>query len=260
MITKSRVKTDKRDAIALAKLLRIGAIPQGYIYPRGTRPIRDLIRRRTGVVVLRAKEYAGLRRLLYQEGLHNHSRNSIRQMTEDDLDHLFGSIEVRMVAAQELERIELYNEQIHAIESHILKHAKGEDTYARLLQVPGLGKALAAVVLYETGEISRFSSARCYSSYSRVVPGAADSGGKYHRGKGSKQGNPHLKSAFGQAAVHAVRCYPTIRRFFDRQMNRRRGRARTMISYSIVSHKIAQASYYVMKKGTNYQEKLLFGN
>ena len=33
-----------------------------------------------------------------------------------------------------------------------------------------------------------------------------------------------------------------------------------MISYSIVAHKIAQASYYVMKKGTNYQEKLLFGN
>ena len=80
MISKSKVKTDKRDALALARLLRIGEIPEAYIYPRETRPVRDLIRRRTRVVSFRAREYAALRRHLYQLGLHDHSRNSIRKL------------------------------------------------------------------------------------------------------------------------------------------------------------------------------------
>jgi transposase len=64
-ITNAKVKTDRRDAEILARTLRMGEIPEGYIYPRETRGVRDLIRRRTSVVSYRAREYAGLRRLLY---------------------------------------------------------------------------------------------------------------------------------------------------------------------------------------------------
>ena len=46
MITGAKVKTDRRDAFKLAKLLRMGEIPEAYIYPKEKRPLRDLLRRR----------------------------------------------------------------------------------------------------------------------------------------------------------------------------------------------------------------------
>ena len=52
LITGAKVKTDRRDAYALAKLLLVGAVPTAYIYPVETRPVRDLLRRRLFCVVI----------------------------------------------------------------------------------------------------------------------------------------------------------------------------------------------------------------
>ena len=69
MITGAKVKTDPRDAFSLAKLLRLGAIPEAYIYPRERRPVRDLLRRRRGLVSLRSAAYGSMRRNLLQQGM-----------------------------------------------------------------------------------------------------------------------------------------------------------------------------------------------
>src|SRR5438094_3961930 len=67
LITGAKVKTDRRDAYSLAKLLLAGVVPAAYIYPVETRPVRDLLRRRTRLVQVRAGEYASLRRLLLRQ-------------------------------------------------------------------------------------------------------------------------------------------------------------------------------------------------
>ena len=69
MITGAKVKTDRRDAFSLAKLLRLDAIPEAYIYPKETRPIRDLLRRRTRLVRVRAEAYVAIKRKFQQYGL-----------------------------------------------------------------------------------------------------------------------------------------------------------------------------------------------
>ncbi len=61
MITGAKVKTDRRDAFKLAKYLRLDEFPEAYIYPREKRPLRDLLRRRAGLVQNRATCYGGLR-------------------------------------------------------------------------------------------------------------------------------------------------------------------------------------------------------
>ena len=69
LITKAKVKTDRRDAFSLARLLLTGVIPKAYIYPAETRPVRDLLRRRAQLVQRRAGEYGSLRRLLLRQGI-----------------------------------------------------------------------------------------------------------------------------------------------------------------------------------------------
>jgi transposase len=201
MITGAKVKTDRRDAFALAKLLKAGMIPQAYIYPKDTRPIRDLLRHRSTLVTLRAADYGGLRRLLLRHGILAHSRNDITQASDDDLEPWFTHPLVRLHGHQALERIAPYPQQITTLETQRLGTVQERSEFHRLLTVPGIGKILALTSLSEIGQIARFQDAREFSSYCRVVPGVAPSGPVSRLGRHAKQGSPHLTWAFSQAAL-----------------------------------------------------------
>jgi transposase len=258
MITRAKVKTDRRDALKLARLLATGMLPEGYIYPRETRPIRDLVRQRTRLVTARARGYASIRLLLYRHGLLDHSRNGVKAWGEVDLDSILADPESRLLARQDLERIALLSTQIAEVEARVLAAASPESGYARLSDMPGFGRALSAVVFYETGDIRRFPSARHYASYCRLVPGTADSGSSSKRGRGSRQGNPHLKAAFTQAAQCAVRHYPRMKEFYERHTSRHPGRGSKLIATSVLGHRLASAAYHILKEGTDYRDEILF--
>lgn len=259
MITGAKVKTDRRDAFALAKLLRAGMIPEAYIYPKQTRPIRDLVRKRLRVVRLRAAEYGSLRRLLLREGIIEHSSNDIKRIIEEDVEVWFRDPRIQLHTKHELRRIWLCTSQIREMEAVILCSVKDEAGYRRLTQIGGIGQILAVTIYYEVGDISRFSNARHFSSYCRVVPGVAQSGTSVKRGRGSKQGNAYLKYALSQAAVYAVRHRPNVRRCYERHLARHRGRARKLIAYNIIAHKLAQGVYHVLRNNVAYKEEKLFG-
>jgi len=259
MITQAKVKTDRRDAFTLAKLLRGGVIPKAYIYPATTRPVRDLLRRRQKVVAMRAHEYGSLRQLLLREGIITTSRNDIKLADDDDLRQWFTHPLVVMSASHQLERIDLLSRQILDLEQQILDLTRNKADYKRLLKVAGIGRILALTILYEVGDISRFKTVRHFSSYCRLVPGVAQSGAVTRRGRSSKQGNHYLKSAFNQAAVVAVRSYARIRRCYERQLARHRGSARKLVAYNVIAHKLAQAVYFMLKQGEDYREEMLFG-
>ena len=259
MITQAKVKTDRRDAFTLAKLLRAGVIPKAYIYPASTRPARDLLRRRMKVVALRAQEYGSLRQLLLRVGILSSSRNEIKLAQDDDLKEWFTHPLVMMSASHQLERIDLLTRQIQELEQQVLDLTCDKADYKRLLRISGIGRILALTILYEVGEISRFQSVRQFSSYCRLVPGVAQSGAVSRRGRSSKAGNAYLKSAFNQAAVAAVRSYPAIKRCYERHLNRHRGGARKLVAYNIIAHKLGQAVYFVLKQGEDYQQEVLFG-
>ena len=260
MICSAKFKTDRRDAFTLAKLLRAGVIPTAYIYPPDIRPVRDLLRRRLNLVHLRAREFGSLRQLLLREGILSSSRNEIKRTNDEDLKLWFSHPLVRLSASQELDRIAIFSQQISDLESSILNIAQPLPEFRRLLAIPGIGQTLALTILYEIGEVSRFLSVRHFCSYCRLVPGIAQSGSVTRRGRGSKQGNHYLKSAFSQAAVAAVRCYPRIKSCYNRHLARHRGSARKLVAYNIIAHKLAQAVYYVLRDGVSYREEMLFGS
>ena len=121
MITGAKVKTDRRDAFGLAKLLRLDAVPEAYIYPKEKRPARDLLRRRNRLVMLRAGEYGSLRRLLLKHGILEHTRYSIKRITEEDIELWFKDPAIQVHVRQLLRRIWLYTDQIKPLDKTILK-------------------------------------------------------------------------------------------------------------------------------------------
>ena len=101
-------------------------------------------------------------------------------------------------------------EQLSGIELYLTRHAKVDDPigYQLLQTVPGIGKVLGLVLLYEIHDIRRFESVGRFVSYCRLVKCAHESAGKKSSTKGNKIGNAHLKWAFSEAACLMLRELP----------------------------------------------------
>lgn len=92
------------------------------------------------------------------------------------------------------------------------------------------------LILYEVDNIGRFSDARAFSSYCRVVPRIHQSSESSYRSPNSKQGNRYLKFAFSEAAYLAVRYYKKIRADYERRAAKRK-KAASLVGHCIIAHK-----------------------
>jgi transposase len=257
-ISSAKVKTDRRDALTLAQLLRVGMIPPAYIYPADHRPTRDLVRHRWDLVSMRATEYRRIRQLLAQHGIWNVGLGDIKALDEEEVGSLLKHPLTQTKALLEKQRIALCSQQIALVEEQLEQVVSPRPEFDRLKEIPGIGTVLALTILSEIGDITRFQDVRHFSSYCRVVGGCANSSESQRRGRNDKSGNPYLKWAFTQAATKAVTHYPAFRQFFDRQLRRHGGRAKKLVCYSITAHLLAKAAFHVLKTGEPYSEEILF--
>ncbi len=114
----------------------------------------------------------------------------------------------------------------------------------RLLWIPGLGKVNAFTLYTEIDGITRFPSAPQFFSYCRLVPGAANSGGRTRHRSGSKAGNRYLKLAFSHAGIRAAQYNPEIRAFF----NAKRRKKPSKVARTLVALELARIVYQVLTK------------
>jgi len=258
MITGAKVKTDRRDAFSLARLLRLDAVPEAYIYPKQRRPVRDLLRRRNRLVSVRASAYRSMKQVLSQQGIQGYSLSDLKRFDEATILRLFDHPALQAGMQMELDRISLYSLQINTLERIIQNSVANEPLFELLQTIPGVAKILGLTIFYEVGDIERFGGPKPFCSYARVVPGVAQSSSVTRRGRGSKQGNPYLKWAFMQAAGISIRYEPNVRKFRQTHMARRRSKARRLISLSIVAHKLAIGAYFVLKDRVPFRMELMF--
>jgi transposase len=259
MITEAKVKTDRRDAYKLAKLLRMGEIPEAYIYPKEKRPLRDLLRRRAGLVQQRAACYSSLRVQFIKYNLNTMGLTGLKQLLPADIHIMPIPQELKDYCVMILQRVDLLSNQIAALNTYLKNITLEDQKFKILLTLPGVLYVLGLTIYYEIGDIDRFNSVRQFASYCRLVPSISQSSDKVRRGKGSNQGNHYLKWAFTQAANIGVRYYPALKKFRDKHANRRKGNAATMVANCILAHKIATATFHMMKEGVPFDEIKLFG-
>ena len=100
----------------------------------------------------------------------------------------------------------------------VLEQARHHDPVllGLLRTVPGIGKILALVMIYEIHDIRRFPRVGDFISYCRLVKPARESAGKNQGSKNSKIGNVHLKWAFSEAHLfHSSRVTPRPKSFIS---------------------------------------------
>jgi transposase len=191
-----KAKNDRIDATKLARLLRGGNFPIAYAYPKGMRETRDLLRRRTYLVRKRAELLTHLQTLNAQYNLAPFPKKLSFPANRDEMKiaEQFSDPSVHKSAAADLAVIERLDEVIGELELYLTRTAKTDrvQTYHRLQTIPGVGKLLALILLYEMHEAQRFHSAGQFLSYARLVRCAHESAGKKLGSGGKKIGNAHL--------------------------------------------------------------------
>lgn len=238
---------DEDDALWLAEMLRLGILPEGYIYPKEDRPIRDLLRKRGHLVKLRTSLIVSLQNII--------SRSLGGKMKTNDIKVLADNEGLALAGRVSKEAIDSLTRQIKAIEGAVEKRIDLRKPYAYLLSMPGVGRILALTMMLETGPIGRFPEVGNYASYCRKVPSSWKSNDK-KKGKGNKKnGNKYLAWAFSEASELARRFDENARKYFDRK----RRRTNAPIAHSALAHKLSRAAYYIMRDGVPFMAEKTFG-
>jgi transposase len=203
---------DQSDARWLAHLLRLGILPEGYIYPKAERGVRDLLRKRSQLVRQRTSNLLSIQNLLTRNTGSSLSGNRIKQLTVAEVEQLVPQAELALAVKSNLAVLQCLEEQIEQIEEVVLAQLKLRDGFRPLLTVSGIGQILGMTIMLETGEIRRFATVGDFASYCRCVGSQHLSNGK-RKGQGNpKNGNKYLAWAFVEAANFAIRYNAQIKR------------------------------------------------
>ena len=246
---------DNHDAFWLAEMLRLGILPEGYIYPKQERPIRDLLRKRRHLVRLRTSLVISLQNILSRNLGRKMNVNDVKALKEDRVRPLLEMNEDLALAGQvSKEAIDHLTHQIYRIEWVVQKKIVLKPEYRYLLSVFGVGKILSLTIMLETGPIRRFPTVGDYVSYCRKVPSQWTSNGKWKGSGNRKNGNKYLAWAYSEASEFARRLYPEARAYYQRKMHK----TNAPVAHSALAHKLARAAYYVMKDQVPFEPEKLF--
>jgi transposase len=246
---------DESDSRWLAKLLRLNILPEGYIYPKDVRPVRDLLRKRRTFVKHHTATMLNIKNLIVRNTGCTVSVNRVNQITPEEVEMIFNQPELTLAVTSSLHVLHALKKESVTLEKAALARVRLRDEFKVLLSVPGIGRVLALVIMLETGEIGRFPTVGDYASYARCVGSVRISNGK-KKGKGNtKCGNAHLAWAFSEAAVYAVRYDKDIQRWYQRKCAKC---SHVMVARKAVAHKLARACYYMLRDQTRFDVKRAF--
>jgi transposase len=245
---------DRHDARWLAHLLALGILPEGYIYPKEERPLRDLLRRRAFLVRKKTSMVLSMHGAFECRTGMRVKTNDLKKWSAEDVEAILEDPTISLGITCLLQPLKVLDEQIKVIEKVVLKRAKLREEFGPLQTVWGVGKVLALTIMYEVGQIARFATVGDFASYCRCVKTERFSNGKRKGSGNRKNGNPYLSWAFSEVAHYAARFYPEAQAYFQRK----RAATNGIIANRALAHKLARASFYVMRDQVPFDPDKLF--
>ncbi|MCX5671768.1 MAG: IS110 family transposase [Planctomycetota bacterium] len=251
-------KTDKLDARGLNVLQRNKTLPTVWIPPGELRDQRDLPRTRMVLTrqrtQLKNRLHATLAKYglaapqasdIFSPGARGALRGCIRQLPEHS----------RFAVERELEQIDALSEQVGLFETRIEEVLDKTRAVELLDSLPGVGFTLAVVLALEIGDVERFASAEKLAGYSGTTPRVKASGGKVRFGGLRQDVNRYLKWALVEAAnVVCLHQERWANRHVAQLYLRIRGRKGHPKAIGAVARHLAEAAYWMLKKGEAYKE------
>jgi len=245
---------DKWDSFWLAHMKHLNILPEGYIYPKEQRAVRDLLRRRLFFVKHRTANILSLQSTITRNLGIKMSSNAIKKLDMDDACDLFDCSNLVFMAQNNISTIKHLAKIIKGIEKQVKPQVKLRKEFEMLTTTPGIGLILGLTIMLEVGDIGRFLKVGNYSSYCRCVDSKRLSNGKKKGENNKKNGNKYLAWAYVEAAHFAQMHIAKAQRFYQHKMAKANGAVAT----KALANKLARASYFVMRDQVPFDEDMLF--
>jgi transposase len=249
-IHSGNAKHDTIDSQKIAALLRGGMLPQASGYPTEMRATRDLLRRRMHLMRQRSALLSHVQPTNSQDHLPEIGTNLAYKANREGVAERFADAAVQKNIEVDLALITYDEALLRDLELSVIQTAKKHEAHTLYLlpTVPGIGKILSLVRLYEIHDLDRFPRVQDFASYGRLVKCAKESAGKRLGTSGKNIGNAHLKGAFSEAAVLFLRNNPKGQKYLGRlEKKHDQGQALT-----ILAQKLARAVYDMLKRKTAF--------
>lgn len=249
LIAEAKIKTDKVDARVLAHLLRTGFLPEAYAPGREVRDGRELHRYRIRLVRIQTMLKNRIHALLDRQNIQHSFTDLFGKKGRAFLEQLELRPPYDMELPGMLRLLDALAEEVRLAMREIRRTLHEDPRAALLMTAPGIGEVTAFLILYEMGDIARFTDARHFASYCALVPGTRQSADHIYQGHTDRNGNLHLKWAFVEAAHKAKQVDPALFALYEK-LRRKKGGGKAMVA---VAHKLAISAFHVLKKGEPYK-------
>jgi len=198
-----RIKTDRRDALALAEACRLGAYRPVHRVSEAQHLVRAQLTAREVLVRTRSRCICVVRALLRQEGLR------VRTGKADTFGLRVSALEVpepvNQVLGPLLATLLALNDQIDAAGDHLEDMTRTDPRVRRLCTLPGVGPITAAAFVAALDTAGRFEGPHQVQSYLGLVPREYSSGERHQRGRLTKSGNGRGRWLLVEAAWRILR-------------------------------------------------------
>jgi transposase len=199
-----RIKTDRRDAVTLARLYRAGELTPVYIPREDDEAMRDLIRSREDAVNVQRKARQHLGAFLLRHGFRYSGTKAwslahMRWLADVKMPH-----PAQQISLQEyVHSVEESTERIDRLTEQVLKLLPAwrmAPVVSALQALRGVAPIVASTIVVEIGDIRRFENPRQLMAYLGLVPSENSSGQTTKRGGITKTGNGHARRVLIEAA------------------------------------------------------------
>lgn len=199
-----RVKTDRRDALSLARLHRAGELTAVWVPDGAQEALRDLTRAREDMKHLQKQSKQRLLAFLLRHGKRFEGKNHWTQAHYRWLEGVkFEQATQQIVLQEYIDTVSVLSKRLDALDGH-LQSAARESVFwpviEALMALRGVSLLTATTIVAEIGDLKRFASAPQLMAYLGVVPSEHSSGGTKSRGGITKTGNGHVRRVLVEAA------------------------------------------------------------
>ena len=201
---------DQIDSHKSAVLLRGGLLPQASVSRAERRAPRDLLRRRRPLAPTRGARLAPVQNTNSQSPLPALGTNIADKANRDGVAALCADPAVHNSLEVDLARVSSEDARLRDVALPIVQTATQHDAtpLSLLHTVPGIGKSLRLVLLYDIPHLDRFPRGQECASSCRLVTCTQAANGTRSGTSGATMGHAHLTWAFSEAAVFCLRDHP----------------------------------------------------
>jgi len=229
VVKNSCKKTDKNDALNLARFLKADLLPEVRAKKEEAEKVQSLVQTRTKLVRLKTSLINKIHALAVSKG---------RKLKKTSLAAEKGLDKILLSQWSAIEQIELgiIIEQIRSLKVSIKKLDKAIEAeseklkgYENLVSINGIGSLSAGILLSVIGNIQDFASPDKLASYFGIVPHVSNSNETVNHGRITKRGSKTGRTTLVQCSLSAIKKNEYLKKYYE-QVKARRGHGKAKIA------------------------------